>query len=141
MSEDDEFDLPTAHANFADHFTDPLYDDPSEELAPFGSDEGADMLAEWADRRSELGASTTVRMLLADGVDDVDQLVAELEVEPDAGVDSIIIGAGFTLLRLCGHIDAEGRDLVNGALRRTIATYGPQPELLLMQSDLASFGA
>lgn len=59
-----------AHEKFATHFTDPIYDDPAEEFAPFGSDEGADILAEWAERVDDLGTDSTVRDILRDSFED-----------------------------------------------------------------------
>ena len=50
----DNEDLPEAAPAFAAHFSNPVYDDPAGEFAPFGSDEGFDMLYEWAERRDEL---------------------------------------------------------------------------------------
>lgn len=57
-------DLPEAAPAFAAHFTDPVYDDPAGEFAPFGSDEGFDMLYDWAERRDELDSTTTVAYLV-----------------------------------------------------------------------------
>ena len=45
---------------FTDHFTSPIYDDPAGEFAPFGTDEGADLLADWAARTDELGPTSTM---------------------------------------------------------------------------------
>jgi hypothetical protein len=137
-SDDDEFALPPAHKRFAAHFTDPLYEDPAGEFAPFGTDEGADVLAEWATRRSELSQSTTLRDLLTEDFDDVDEFLAGQDDEVDVGLDAAVIGAGFTLLRLTGQIDVEGRMVLAGALSRTVEFYGLQPALGQMQEDLAA---
>jgi uncharacterized protein YfeS len=127
---------------FTEHFTSPIYNDPEGEFAPFGNDEGADLLAEWAERADELGPTSTVRDLLADGFDDpadVDGLVADLDTEDDVDAAFIIVGAGFTLLRLTGLIDDEGRRLVLRALSTLELAYGEQPELTRMRDDLESF--
>jgi len=90
---------------FTDHFTSPIYDDAGDEFAPFGTDEGADLLADWAARTDELGPTTTVRDLLADGLDDpadVDGMLAELDDEDGVDAATVVVGAGFTLLRLTG---------------------------------------
>jgi uncharacterized protein YfeS len=140
VTTDDLEGLPNAHPRFAAHFTDPLYDDQGGEFAPFGTDEGADVLAEWAARRSELSESASLRTLLsAEGLDDGDFLADQPGREPDVGLDAAIIGAGFTLLRLTGQIDPEGREILSGALRRTVDFYGPQPELTRMLNDLSTF--
>lgn len=57
------------HPAFAAHFADPLYDDPANDFAPFGNDEGWDLLAGWSERTDELGPTSTVLDLLADVVD------------------------------------------------------------------------
>lgn len=62
------------HPAFAAHFTDPLYDDPAGEFAPFGSDEGADLLAEWSDRPGDLREDSTLRRLLAEAFADPSDL-------------------------------------------------------------------
>ena len=127
---------------FTDHFTSPIYDDAGDELAPFGTDEGADLLADWAARTDELGPSTTVRDLLADGLDhpaDVDGMLAELDDEDGVDAATVVVGAGFTLLRLTGQIDDEGRTAVLRALAALEAFHGEQPQLSRMRDDLESF--
>ncbi|GEO28527.1 hypothetical protein [Terrabacter aerolatus] len=127
---------------FTDHFTSPVYDDPAGEFAPFGTDEGADLLAEWAARRDELEATTTVRDLLADGFDepsDVDGMFAGLDDEDGVDAATIVVAAGFTLLRLTGQIDDEGRAMVLRALAALESFYGEQPELSRMRDDLEAF--
>jgi uncharacterized protein YfeS len=127
---------------FTDHFTSPIYDDPAGEFTPFGTDEGADLLAEWAARTDELGPTSTVRDLLADASDDpadVDVLLAEIDEEDGVDAATTVVGAGFTLLRLTGQIDDEGRAVVLRALAALESFYGEQPELSRMRDDLESF--
>lgn len=152
-----------AHEKFAAHFTDPIYDDPAEEFAPFGSDEGADILAEWAERADDLGTDSTVRDILRDSFEDPADLHDFLEglkaaghrvsvssdssqaglriPEPGGDVDvaTIVLGAGFTLLRLTGQIDPEGRSLVLAALDVLQDFYGPELEFDVMRRDLNAF--
>ncbi len=52
------------HPAYAAHFTDPFYDDPADDFAPFGSDEGSDLLVEAEEQRSRLGPSSTVADVL-----------------------------------------------------------------------------
>ncbi len=104
--------LPTPHPAFASHFTDPIYDDPALETAPFGSDEGADVLWEWGQRRDELSPGSTIADVM--GTDDA-QLAAL--VERMAGIDdlseaAVVRGAAFTLLRLVGHLGQRDRETV-----------------------------
>lgn len=144
MSDSEGF--PEADPRFAAHFTDPIYDDPAHELAPFGSDEGWDLLYEWAEQRDQLTADTTVADLI--GASGFADIVAELEVEEGPGIPApggqvdaatITIGAGFTLLRLTGHIDDEGRQHTLRALDILIDRYGSPPELLQQRADLQSW--
>jgi uncharacterized protein YfeS len=104
--------LPTPHAAFAAHFTDPIYDDPGLESAPFGSDEGSDILWEWGERRDELGPESTIADVMETDDAQLDALLAQL-----AGIDyldqaAIVRGAAFTLLRLVGHLSPADRERV-----------------------------
>ena len=142
----DDEDLPNAVPAFAAHFTDPVYNDSAGEFAPFGTDEGWDMLYEWDGRRHELHANTTVADLLEkSGFGDV---ISELDTEEGPGIPepggqvdaaTITIGAGFTLLRLTGHIDEAGRGQTLKALDVLIRRYGSRPELLRQRTDLESW--
>lgn len=142
----DDADLPEAAPAFLAHFTDPVYDDPAGEFAPFGSDEGFDLLYEWVERRDELGAGTTVDDLIEDsGFADV---VAELDTPEGPGIPvpggqvdaaTITVGAAFTLLRLGGHIDDAGRRQTLRALDILIRRYDSPPELLRQRADLESW--
>ncbi len=133
-------DFPKPHKAFAAHFRDPLYHDEGAEFAPFGSDEGNDTLYGWLDRRAELTRCTTVRWMIA-----ADDPAGALE-DPDHNgpdVDGFIIGAGFALLLLTGHIDTEGKQLVLDALHRTYSYYADSNprEPAVMIRDLESFRA
>ncbi|RKT79478.1 hypothetical protein DFJ68_2951 [Terracoccus luteus] len=136
------------HPAFAAHFTDPLYDDPAGEFAPFGSDEGADLLAEWSDRPGDLREDSTLRRLLAEAFtdpSDLDDVLGGLArpTDDDAGDDvdtaTMVVGAGFTLLRLTGQVDDEGRELVLAGLRVLTDVYGAHREFEVMRRDLESF--
>lgn len=60
---------------------------------------------------------------------------------PGGQVDAatITIGAGFTLLRLTGHIDEAGRKLTLKAIDVLIRRYDSPPELLRQKADLQSW--
>ena len=144
MAADEE--LPKAAPAFASHFSDPVYDDPAGEFAPFGTDEGYDMLSEWAERREELSSDTTVSDLIeesgfADVVSEPDSPEEPGIPVPGGQVDAatITIGAGFTLLRLTGHIDEEGRQQTLEAIDVLIRRYDSPPELVRQRTDLASW--
>lgn len=137
MADDDSY-LPDPHPSFADHFTDPIYDDLSDSMAPFGSDEAADEVAEWLERG--IGRSATLSELLAVSFDaDAGTVLEEWDGEDDAA-DAVLIGLGFLLLRVNGHLEAEGRVAVDAALERQQDRYGIDvPQLVRAREDLASF--
>lgn len=146
--DDDESGLPPAHPAFRAHFTDPLYDEEGDEFAPFGTDEGWDMVMEWADRTDELTPTSTVRDVLEDdalyeqALEELAQVPGEGEDPPDhVDVATIVVGAGFTLLRLAGRIDDEGRQLVLQALDSLSRFYAhaESDDLATMRADLASW--
>ena len=129
------------HPAYAAHFTDLFHDDPADELAPFGSDEGSDLLVEAEEQRSELGESSTVADVLElTAAEDAAAFVDEIgEGSPD--LDGFMIGAGFALLRLTGQIDPQGRQWLQDALDRTLRVYGDSyaEQHALMSRDLAAF--
>jgi uncharacterized protein YfeS len=108
------------HPKFSAEFTHPLYSSEADEFAPFGSDEGADLLDTWSGRRADLNAGATLRTILVDGTDEPEQLWAEsAQADPPAELDAIVIAGGFVLLRLTGGIDDDDRALVLQALLRS----------------------
>ena len=66
-------------------------------------------------------------------------MLAELDDEDGVDAATVVVGAGFTLLRLTGQIDDEGRAAVLRALAALEAFHGEQPELSRMRDDLESF--
>lgn len=142
----DEWGFPDAHPAFAAHFTDPIYDAEADEFAPFGTDEGWDMLHEWGDRRAELRPGTTVADLIEGS--GLSEFVTQLDVEEGPGIPEpggqvdaavITISAGFTLLRLTGQIDDAGRQRTLKALDILIERYESPAQLLQQRADLQSW--
>ncbi|GAB3778495.1 hypothetical protein [Nocardioides ungokensis] len=138
---------PEPAPGFAEHFTDPLYEDRGNELAPFGSDEGSDLLASWRDRSGELGPASTLATVLDCEPSQVAAYAGEM-----SGVDGIetamfIASAAFVLLRLTGHLSDGDRRLALEALDFQIrilpeinSAVTEAPEVLLRQrDDLASW--
>jgi uncharacterized protein YfeS len=136
---DEDVDLGPKHPRFAAHFRDAIYDDPADELAPFGSDEGADLLADWADRADELDSGSTLAQIAPEWFEDGPLLPTDLN-EENVDLNDIVIGAGFTLLRLKGQISELDRSLVLRALDIRDRTYGQQPQTQQMRADLLAFG-
>lgn len=119
-----------AHPNFRKRFTADAYRDLTSEFGIFGSDEAADLLSEWTDRRDELNSNSTLRQLL---------LGDDHATLPHNGddFDDFVIGAGFTLLWLTGNIDQEGRELMLTALTRKCSKFpAGAPKFNQMISDL-----
>ena len=119
---------------FAAHFTDPIYEEVSDDTAPFGSDEGADILATWEERRDELSADSTVADVLEG---DPQELLRSNTFEDAMTVQA----AGFTLLRLTGHIDAEGKKATLAALDQLMSPdmFGENPSMIRQRDDLRSW--
>ena len=111
-----------------------------------GSDEGWDLLHEWAEQRDQLEPSTTLADLIeasgfADIVAELDSTRPQSMPDPGGQVDAatITIGAGFTLLRLTGHIDEDGRQQTLKALDILIRYYDAPVELVRQRADLTSW--
>jgi uncharacterized protein YfeS len=119
---------------FEAHFTDPIYEEVSDETSPFGSDEGADMLAIWDDRRDELGPDSTVADVLEA---DPQEYLSTNSFEDAMAVQA----AAFTLLRLTGHIDAPGKQATLEALERLMSPdwFGEHPSMIRQRDDLRSW--
>ncbi len=130
---EDSDGLPEPHPAFAAHFSDPLYEDSGGDFAPFGTDEGWDLVMEWGERRDELEPDITVRELLRRS----DFAGAESEGSVDGA--TITIGAGFTVLRLTGQIDETGLQDTLRALQTLEDFYGPIEEVAVQRRDLESW--
>lgn len=145
-------ELPPAAPEFTEHFTDPIYRDQADEFAPFGSDEGSDILAEWADRRGELNDITLAEFLInlemlsdEDATDD-DVLTAADEYRipvPGGDIDRAVItvSAAFTLLYLAGHIDPQGKQTALAAIDTLRAFYNHPEQLARQHADLQRWDA
>jgi uncharacterized protein YfeS len=129
--------LPVPHPAFAAHFTDPLYDDVGAELAPFGSDEGWELVMDGADRREEIAADPTLATLLR--TDDVRTVAGDM-----VGVDGVetamfVTSGAFALLRLVGRIGEPDRALALEAIDFQLAHLPDEPALVRQRADLDSW--
>lgn len=133
--------LPDAVPAFRAHFTDPIYDDPADEMAPFGSDEGSDVLAIWSPARgAELGPDSTIATVLEMSPETLQSDVAAMMTDGEGEDEAAMIrGAAFTLLRLTGRISENDRALALEALDFEIEQYGEDPALLTQRRDLQSW--
>ncbi len=138
MADDEDVALPSAHPRFAAHFTRRIYDPDdfrNDELPPFGSDEGSDEVHDWAERIDELRRNPTLRHMLGEHAD---AEIASLRTHAQVDADDILIGAGFTLLRFTGQIDAEGRGWLLEALSRQYR-HTKLKEYRLLEEDVRAF--
>ncbi|HYH34801.1 MAG TPA: hypothetical protein VD814_06585 [Nocardioides sp.] len=139
--------LPRAATAFRQHFTHPLYEDVADGLAPFGSDEGNQLLLDWAERRDELDDSSSLATVLECAPDAVERVAGPMEGVDGIETASFVASAAFVLLRLVGHLDEADRQRALAALDFQIGilpVINPGirevPEVLRIQhEDLASW--
>jgi uncharacterized protein YfeS len=133
-------DRPAPAAAFTAHFTDPLYDDRGDELAPFGSDEGSDLLWTWEERRDGLDRSSTLATVLACHPEEVSRVFGPMEGIDGLDTAMAVRSAAFVLLRLVGHLSEDDRrlalealDFEIGIIRRIDPDLADTPATLLTQ--------
>ena len=136
--------LPEAVPSFRAHFTDPVYDSEDEELAPFGSNEGWELVSSWGRRPDELGPDSTIATVLDVDPGDVREVEGPMEGTDGLQTASAIRGAAFTLLRLAGHLGEEDRSLALDVIDFELTTMDWLTEeerqpLLTQRADLASW--
>jgi uncharacterized protein YfeS len=136
----DDQNLPNAHPAFSSHFSAPIYEDPAGEFAPFGTDQGWDILHSVAQNGDQLPNNATVEDVLAlAGFPEAggwDDNPSGEEWYEDA---TMVAASAFTLLRLTGQIDDTGRQQALEALAILIDFFGDQPELQQQRTDLDSW--
>lgn len=129
--------LPQPHPAFAGHFTDDLYDDVDNVYAPFGTAEGEELLREWAGSVDEIEDGALIEDIVAEFGDDLGDRIGESD--DDTRLESLVVAAGFTLLRLAGQIDEQDRHYVLRSLDHLEEVFGERKEFDTMREDLASF--
>lgn len=135
---DEEFVLPPAHPDFLRRFSDDIYDDQADEFAPFGSDEGWDAMAEIVEEFMPLDPEVTLRELSEEVLELEGVEFDQTDLDDTAESDFAVIGVGFTILRLTGRIDAEGRQWLIDAIARHRARFGDDIQALdRIAADLA----
>lgn len=127
---DEEVELPPAHPGFLRTFSSDLYDDQADEFAPFGSDEGWDAMAEIVEDFMPLDPEVTLRQLSEEVLELVDEEFDATDPDETADSDFAVIGVGFTILRLTGRIDAEGRQWLIDAIARHQRRFGDDVDAL-----------
>lgn len=129
--------LPESHPAFAAHFDDDLYDNIDDAYAPFGSAEGEELLREWGDKRDELAEESFITDLVPAFGDDLGTRIGQDDEEGE--IETLVVAAGFTLLRLLGEIDEQDRQYMLRSLNHLEVVYGEQSEFETMREDLESF--
>jgi hypothetical protein len=97
-------------------------------------------LVDWVKRADELDSGSTLAQIAPEWFEDAPLVPDDLN-EDHVDLNDIVIGAGFTLLRLTGQIGAADRALVLRALDIRDRTYGQHPETQQMRTDLLTFGS
>ncbi|GAB3989114.1 hypothetical protein [Nocardioides marmoraquaticus] len=115
---------PPRDPRYTAHFTDPLYDDVADDCAPFGSDQGSDLLHDVEQAGRTIAPDATIESLLPWG--SVESFFADAERGDVDGL-LLIYATGFLLLRYRG--DLSGTDLE--VLQRAVAG---------IHADLAALG-
>jgi len=132
--------LTPPHGDYAKHFTSEFYEDLANEFAPFGSDEGFDVISLAEDHRDEISATTTVQELLeivdAPLSDEWNQVLKGEEAVDDA---VFISSAAFALIRITGRIDPRGHKKALKSLKVLIDSFGDESELVQQKIDLESW--
>lgn len=120
---------------FRENFADEMYYDPSNEVSPFGNDDGSDALWLWTEgpRAGELTRESTLEDVLDIRIE-VDEWLRQMDTDQAAQV----VGAGFTLLRLTGQLDTTGRALIERAFAVYEIRFDSPRELAVMRRDIAS---
>ncbi|MBC1560114.1 molybdate metabolism regulator [Listeria booriae] len=124
----------TSHPHFVAHFKSDFYFDCSDEQAPFGSDEGADVLAEledfFQDKEVEgVSLSDFPRHVMEDQWEltyyppkDMDEgSLAKLIAEHERDVwmsDQVVLATAFGQIKITGYIIPELKDMAHDALGR-----------------------
>lgn len=132
--------LTPPHDEYVNHFTSEFYEDLTNEFAPFGSDEGFDVISLAEDHRDEVSEETTVQELLeivdAPLSDEWSQTLKGQEALDDA---VFISSAAFALIRITGRIDSHGHKKALESLKVLIDSFGDESELVQQKIDLESW--
>lgn len=118
------------------HFANPLYDNRHLEAAPFGSDQGADMLRDVEHDGGVLPAGATLASLLPWG--DVAGHVEDARAGDWDGLQ-LIYAAGFLLLRFTGQISPGDLVVLRSALLRLAELSGTEEIHSIVLRDLDSY--
>lgn len=118
------------------HFANPLYDNRHLDAAPFGSDQGADMLRDVELDDGVLPVGATIDSLLPWG--DVAGHVQEAQAGDWDGLQ-LIYAAGFLLLRFAGGISPADLVVLRSALLRLAEVSGMEEIHSIVLPDLAAF--
>lgn len=127
---------PGVDSRYAAHFVDPLYESRVLDAAPFGSDQGADMLHDVEAAGGVLAVGATLGSLLPWG--DVDGCFAAA-IGGDVDGLQLIYAAGFLLLRYGGQIDESDHATLCRALEGIAEVMGLERLSETVLPDLESF--
>lgn len=125
------------HPQYLAHFSKPLYDSRHLDAAPFGSDQGADMLRDVEHDHGVLPEGSTIASLLPWG--DVAGAHVDARGGDLEGLQSIY-AAGFLLLRFTGQISPDDLVVLRSALLKLAELSGTDEIHSVVLPDLDAFG-
>lgn len=133
--EGDALSPETCHPNFVKVLTEHFYYDCTDELSPFGNDDGADLLYNLEDWYREQNGKGSIVKWLFNTIDEFgftyksadcsaitdEETLSELQEEDPyfiSSMDNAIIAAAFGQYKIAGEIDLELRQIALTALKR-----------------------
>lgn len=135
IGEDDQFIPPAPCAAFADHFTDVIYYEFSSDDHPFGSDEGFDVLVEWAERRTELEQAAEPFGLM------VEEFRVELDQPLTVLTATLASSSLLATLYLVGRVEPQGMEIGVKALEYLRDEVPDSPSYAIQIEDLRAWEA
>jgi hypothetical protein len=133
----EDFTFPDPHPAVEGILAHEVYSEYSNDLAPFGSDEGWDaavtLMRDKKSLRKGLNFMDTLRLYSGP---DFQLSVLDGPLEESADIDRVLVGFGFAFIWTRGEIDAEGLSVVEAAIRRQIRRFGDKPLLVGLLGDL-----
>lgn len=135
----------TAHPAFMQHFQEDFYLDCTDELAPFGSDEGADVLDMFGealrkDRDIDFleGAYTILSDWLEEDISTPDDRMMNGD---RLSCDIVILASAFASIKLTGRITDDLKRSAHEALKGLIIEVGPEDasQFHVMTEQLSAF--
>lgn len=137
----------TVHPTFLQHFPHDFYYDCTDELSPFGSDEGADILAmieESVRKGYDIDFMEEAYAILSEWLEeDISTPADWMEHDDRLGCDIVMIACAFASIKLTGRITDELKRSGQAALTTIVEEVEPEDrhQFKLMYEQLTAFPA